>query len=177
MAGNDNCQQSDPIVKAEGLMANQKIKKTYRIYREESLQVRSPGSEKRVATAEGRGSSCQAADRTKSELIDGLDIGSTGDGKRFPILNIVDDYSRECVGQIVYVFVTGQRVSWLLDRLALGHGRSEALTVDDGAAFRGKTMSLWCRRIAMELWHIQPGKPIQNLVVESFSGEFRGVCL
>ena len=40
-------------------------------------------------------------------------------GRRFRILNIVDDYSRECVGQIVDVSITGQRFSRLLDRLAV----------------------------------------------------------
>ena len=56
-------------------------------------------------------------------------------------------------------------------------GRPEAITVDNGPEFRGKAMSLWSRRTGVELRYIQPGKPIQNTLVESFNGKFRDACL
>ena len=88
-----------------------------------------------------------------------------------------DDYSRECVRQVVDVSITGQRVSRLLDRSAVQRGLPEAITVDNGPEFRGKAMALWSRRTGGEFRYIQPGKPIQNALVESFIGKFRDACL
>ena len=93
------------------------------------------------------------------------------------ILNIVDDYSRECLGQLVDVSISGERVSWLLEQLAVERGYPQAIVVDNGPEFTSKALFLWSQRTGVRLRFIQPGKPCQNALVESFNGKFRDTCL
>ena len=76
-------------------------KKTYRIYREEKLQVRLRGDGSiclRESWCAYHGS--REPDRTNAGRWISCPINWLT-GRRFRILNIVDDYTRECVGQIV----------------------------------------------------------------------------
>ena len=160
------------MLKAEGLVVNEK--KTYRIYREEKLQVRRKRRKRLLArdrvampTPEG------ANQRWSMDFVS--DQLSTG--RRFRVLNVVDDYSRECIGQIVDTSITGERVSRLLDQVLLDRSRPEAIVTDKGPEFTSKAMHLWSQRTGVTLRFIQPGKPIQNALVESFNGKFRDACL
>jgi len=160
------------MLKAEGLVVNEK--RTYRIYREEKLQVRRK-----------RRKRLQRRDRVPMPIPVGpnqrwsMDFVSDqlATGRRFRVLNVVDDYSRECVGQIVDFSISGERVSRLLDRLAFERARPEAIITDNGPEFTSKAMFLWSQRTGAALRFIQPGKPIQNALVESFNGKFRDACL
>ncbi len=53
----------------------------------------------------------------------------------------------------------------------------EAIVTDNGPEFTSKGMHLWSQRVGATLRFIQPGKPIQNALVESFNGKFRDACL
>jgi len=166
------CELLHPMLKAEGLVIN--LKRTYRIYIEESLQVRRK-RRKRLASR----------DRVPMPIPDGMNQRWSMDfvsdqlatGRRFRILNIVDDYTRECVGQIVDFSLTGERVSRLLDQLMHDRGLPKAVVTDNGPEFTSKAMFLWSQRAGVELRFIQPGKPTQNGFVESFNGKFRDACL
>ena len=160
------------LAKAEGLVVNRE--KTYRIYREESLQVRRRRRQR--LKDRSRVPRRPVSGPNQSWSMDFMS-DQLATGRRFRILNIVDDYSRECVGQIVDIAITGQRVSRLLDQLAVERGRPEAITVDNGPEFRSKAMDLWFQRTGGELHFIEPGKPIQNALVASFNGKFRDACL
>ena len=98
-------------------------------------------------------------------------------GRRVRILNIVDDYSRECVGQLVDFSISGERVSRLLEQLAVERGRPQTIVLDNGPEFTSKALFLWAQRTGVRLRFIQPGKPCQNALVESFNGKFRDACL
>jgi putative transposase len=166
------CEMLHPMLKGEGLVIN--LKRTYRIYKEENLQVRRK-RRKRLA----------ARDRVPMPVPDrwnqrwSMDFVSDqlATGRRFRILNIVDDYTRECVGQIVDFSLSGERVSRLLDQLFHDRGLPKALVTDNGPEFTSKAMFLWSQRTGVELRFIQPGKPTQNGFVESFNGKFRDACL
>ena len=166
------CEMLHPMLKAEGLVTN--LKRTYRIYKEEGLQVRRK-RRKRLA----------ARDRVPMPVPDAMNQRWSMDfvsdqlatGRRFRILNIVDDYTRECVGQIVDFSLSGERVSRLLDQLLHDRGVPTAVVIDNGPEFTSKAMFLWSQRTGVELRFIQPGKPTQNGFVESFNGKFRDACL
>lgn len=96
-------------------------------------------------------------------------------GRRFRVLNIVDDYSRECVHQIVDCSISGHRLALELDKL--GRRLPKTLVCDNGPEFTSKAMFFWSRRTGVKLHFIQPGKPTQNAFVESFNGKFRDYCL
>jgi putative transposase len=98
-------------------------------------------------------------------------------GRRFRILNLVDDYSRECVGQLVDFSISGERLTSFLDELGLRRSMPKTLVCDNGLALTSKAMFFWSQRTGTCLHFIQPGKPTQNAFVESFNGRFRDACL
>lgn len=159
------------LLKAEGWVRNRK--RTYRLYREEGLQVRTQRRKK------------LRRPRVPLPMPGGLDerwsIDFVSDqlasGRRFRVLNIVDDYSRECVGQIVDVSISGQRVTRCFDTLATIRGLPKVIVCDNGPEFTGKALFFWARQRGVTLHFIQPGQPTQNAFVESFNGKFRDQCL
>ena len=107
------------------------------------------------------------------------------DGRRFRVLNIVDDYRREGKGQIVDFPISGLRLSLFLggcveriqDRVlrtdSLGSPLPQEIVLDNGPELSSKAMFLWSEQAGVRLRFIDPGKPIQNAYVESFNARFR----
>jgi len=91
-------------------------------------------------------------------------------------LNIVDDFTRECVAIEVDRSLPGLRVTRVLDRLALAVGLPDTIVVDNGPEFAGRTLDTWAYARGVTLRFIRPGKPIENAYVESFNGKFRDEC-
>jgi len=160
------------LLKREGLVVNPK--RTYRVYREEKLQVRTK-RRKRLA----KRPRVEMAVPTAANQRWSLDFVSDqlATGRRFRILNIVDDHTRECVSQVVDFSLSGLRVARALDELAGGRGLPRQLVLDNGPEFTSKAMFLWSERTGVELHFIEPGKPMQNAFVESYNGKFRDACL
>ncbi len=159
------------FLKAEGLVHNRKH--TYRLYREEGLQVR---TKKRRKLQRPRIPMPMPSRRNIRWSLDFLS-DQLANGRRFRLLNVFDDFSRECIGQVVDVSISGQRVARLLDALIALRGRPTVLVCDNGPEFTGKSMFFWSERSGVKLHFIQPGKPTQNAFVESFNGTFRDQCL
>jgi putative transposase len=95
------------------------------------------------------------------------------DGRNFGTLNIVDDFTRECVAIEVDRSLPGLRVTRVLDRLAAAVGLAQTIVVDNGPEFAGRTLDAWAYARGVTLRFIRPGKPIENAYVESFNGKFR----
>ena len=98
-------------------------------------------------------------------------------GRRFRSFNLVDDFSRECLGIEVDTSLGGQRVVRVLERVAVGRGLPKVLVMDNGPEFTGKALDAWAYERGVKLQFIQPGKPVQNAYVDSFNGKFRDECL
>ncbi|QJQ95199.1 transposase family protein [Halomonas sp. PA5] len=98
-------------------------------------------------------------------------------GRRFRVLNIVDDFSRECVGQWVDTSIPGRRLARFLDEIAQQRSLPASIVCDNGPELTSKAMFFWVRERKMALAFIQPGKPTQNEFIESFNGKFRDSCL
>ena len=98
-------------------------------------------------------------------------------GRRLRILNIVDEYSREIVGQLLSTSILGVQVSRFLDRLAETRNLPRHIVVDNGTEFTSKAMFFWIKETKVKLSFIQPGKPTQNAFCESLNGKFRNECL
>lgn len=161
------------FLRSEGLVQN--AKRTYRIYTEEGLQVRT----KRRKKLPDRPRVPIALPSHKTERWS-LDFVSDqlASGRRFRILNIVDDYSRECVGQLVDTSVSGKRLALFLDELGKkAHGLPKEIVLDNGPEMTSKAMFIWSQHSGVKLNFIQPGKPIQNAFCESFNDTFRDNCL
>ena len=98
-------------------------------------------------------------------------------GRRLRVFNVVDDFTRECVLQIVDFSISGQRLATELDRIAITRRLPKTIVCDNGPELTSEAMFLWLQRVDVKLHVIQPGKPTQNSFVESFNGKFREYCL
>ncbi|QHE91505.1 hypothetical protein PI93_021490 [Pandoraea fibrosis] len=99
-----------------------------------------------------------------------MDFGSDGlaYGRRFRCLNVVDDYTRECLVIEVDTSLPGQRVRQVLERLREMRGLPLSITVDNGPEFAGKVLDAWATqgapRTAMnEVFPINPRRARDHL--------------
>ena len=159
------------LLRREGLVKNRK--RTYRIYKEEQLQVR---TKKRKKLTRARSPMFKATAPNQSWSMDFVS-DQLSNHRRFRILNIVDDYSREIKGQLTEYSISGTRVARFLTETIEKFGRPERITCDNGTEFTCKAMFHWSKNTGIKLNFIQPGKPTQNAFVESFNGKFRDACL
>lgn len=104
-------------------------------------------------------------------------VDTLADGRGFRTLNIVDDYTRECMAIEVDRSLPGLRVTRVLDRLAATTGLPAVIVVDNGPEFAGRVLDAWAYRQGVTLRFIRPGRPIENAYIESFNGKLRDECL
>lgn len=159
------------LLKAEGLVVNRKH--TYRLYTEESLQVRTKKRRKLTRARQPMVVPTTCNQRWSMDFVS----DQLSNGRRFRILNVVDDYSRELVGQLVSVSICGQQVARFLNQLVEQRAKPHKIVCDNGTEFTSKAMFFWSKETRVELGFIQPGKPTQNAFVESLNGKFRNECL
>jgi putative transposase len=98
-------------------------------------------------------------------------------GRRFRVLNIIDDFTRELIHQVVDTSISGIRIARELTDIAKYRSLPEFIVCDNGPEFRSSVMFKWSQDNKVELSFIAPGKPQQNAFVESFNGKFRKECL
>jgi len=159
------------FLKKEGLVINKK--RTYRVYIEEGLQVRTKKRKKLIRPRLPMMVPIGKNVRWSMDFVS----DQLSNGRRFRTLNVVDDFTREMVGQIVAFSITGQRVSRFLTELGDERGYPDQIICDNGTEFTSKAMFFWQKKKGTKLGFIQPGKPTQNAFVESLNGKFRNECL
>lgn len=146
-------------------------KRTYRIYREQGLQVRTKRRKKLIRPRIPMLVPDAPNQRWSLDFVS----DQLASGRRFRILNVIDDYTRECVLQVVDFSISGERAARELEQNARPLPKS--IVCDNGPEFTSKAMFFWARRAGVKLQFIQPGKPTQNAFIESFNGKFRDYCL
>jgi len=155
----------------EGQVMNHK--KLYRLYREERLMVRRRRGRKRAL-----GTRMPMALPSSINQRWSLDFVSDAlsDGRRFRILCIVDDFSRECLATVVDTSLGGVRVVRELERLAAERAVPQIVVSDNGTELTSCAVLRWATGRLQ--WHyIEPGKPVQNAFIESFNSRLRDECL
>lgn len=159
------------LLRREGTLVNHK--RVERIYREEGLAVRRR-HRKRVSRIRIPLATPTAPSRRWS-----MDFmrDTLSDGRVFRLLNIVDDFTRECPVIEVDTSLSGERVTEVLDRIALTRDLPEAIVIDNGPEFSGRSLDEWAQRRGVKLQFIRPGKPVENAYIESFNGRVRDECL
>jgi putative transposase len=156
------------MLRREGFEVN--IKKVRRIYAEERLQVRRRGGRKRALGT-----------RKPMVLPDGpnqrwsLDFVSDRftDGRRFRILAVVDDFTRENLALVADTSLSGLRMTRELSRIAASRGLPGTIVSDNGTEMTSMAVLKWCQETSVEWHYIAPGKPTQNAFIESFNGRLR----
>jgi putative transposase len=149
-------------------------KKLYRLYKEERLSVRKRGGRKRALGT--RAPMAIPQDRNLRWSLDFM-MDTLVSGRRFRILAVVDDFTRECLGLVVDASLTGPRVVRELNCIIESRGYPRMIVSDNGTEFTSNVILAWQEQLGIEWHYIAPGKPMQNGFVESFNGRLRDECL
>ena len=160
------------LLRREGWQVNHK--RVYRLYREEGLKLR-----KRRRRARAQVERVPLPLPTKADERYSMDFmrDTLAAGRVFRTLNIVDDYTRECLAIEVDTSLPCARVVRVLERLAASGRQPLYVVVDNGPEFASKAVDQWAAKCGVNLHFIDPSKPMQNAYIESFNGKFRDECL
>ena len=155
----------------QGIVMN---RKKLRLYREEKLTVRKRGGRKRAL-----GTRRPSALPSRPNERWNLDFVSDAfmDGRRFRVLAVIDDFTRECLALVADTSLSGRRLARELDAVIPRRGKPRTIVSDNGTEMTSTAVLEWCQDRQVE-WHYHAsGKPMQNGFVESFNGSFRDECL
>jgi putative transposase len=150
------------------------INRIYRLYREEGLTVRKRRvRRKAIGTrapilVEARPNARWSLDFVHDQLVC---------GRRFRILNVVDDVTRECLAAIPDTSISGKRVARELTALIEQRGKPGMIVSDNGTELTSNAILTFAATHKVEWHYIAPGKPMQNGFVESFNGRMRDELL
>jgi transposase InsO family protein len=150
------------------------INRIYRLYREEGLTVR-----KRRARRRALGTRAPILVESRANARCSLDFvhDQFASGRRFRILNVVDDMTRECLAAIPDTSISGRRVVRELGALIERRGKPGLVVSDNGTEFTSRAVLAWAEQSDTD-WHfIVPGKPMQNGFCKSFNGRMRDELL
>lgn len=95
------------------------------------------------------------------------------DGKRFRVLNCIDDYNRECVFAVAMWKTSTKPIVDALTACAAAGRTPAAVRSDNGIEFRGLRYVGWCKANGVKLNYIRPGHPEENVFAERFNGTLR----
>ena len=160
------------LLEREGVRLNKK--KLFRLYREEGLAVRRRRGRKR---ATGMRAPMALPDGPNQRWSLDFVADALAWGRRFRILCIVDDFTREALALVVDTSIGGHRMARELDALIARRGRPAMIVSDNGTEMTSRAMLEWANRTGIDWHYIAPGKPQQNGFVESFNGKLRDECL
>lgn len=156
------------LLRREGFVVNHK--RLFRIYREERLMVRKRGGRKRaLGTRAPIPVPMRPNDRWSLDFVS----DQLAHGRRFRILAIFDDCTRECLAAVADTSLSGQRVARELDLLIGSRGRPKTIVSDNGTELTSNAILSWADHTKVGWHYIAPGKPMQNAFVESFNGRLR----
>ena len=160
------------LLARQGIRLNHK--RLRRVYVEERLQVRRRGGRKRALGTRAPMTIPQGPNQRWS-----MDFVSDAlaDGRRFRVLAVVDDHTRECLALVADTSLSGARVVRELDAVIAARGRPLMMVSDNGTELTSMAILRWCQEGGVEWHYIAQGKPTQNAFIESFNGRLRDECL
>lgn len=94
-------------------------------------------------------------------------------GQTFKVLNIIDDFNREALAMEIDTGIGSLRLVRTLESLKQDGLMPQEIRVDNGPEFTSLNFVTWCKVNGIEIKYIQPGKPVQNTLIERFNGSFR----
>jgi len=163
------------MLRQEGWQVNHK--RVARIWRKEGLKV--PKKQPKRGRLWLNDGSCIRLRPECKDHVWSYDfmIDRTADGRAFKILNIIDEYSRECLAILVKRKITSQDVIDKLFELFIFRGIPAHIRSDNGPEFTAKAIRKWLNDIGVKTLYIEPGSPWENGYIESFNGKLRDELL
>jgi transposase InsO family protein len=146
----------------------------YRLYSEEGLTVRKHKVRRKALGTrdpiliEARASSRWSLDFVQDQFAC---------GRRFRVLNVVDDVTRECLAAILDASISSRRVARELAALIERGGKDGMIVSDNGTELTSNSILKWCAETKIEWHYIAPGSPWENGYCESFNARFRDEML
>jgi putative transposase len=152
-------------------------KRVERIWRREGLKV--PGKQPKRSRLWLNDGSCIRLRPEYKDHVWSYDfmIDRTADGGAFKILNIIDEYTRECLAILVSRKIKAQDVINILFHLFIFRGVPEHIRSYNGPEFTAKAIRSWLNRLDVKTLYIAPGSPWENGYIESFNGKLRDELL
>jgi putative transposase len=150
------------------------LNRIYRLYREEGLAVRRRRTRRRAV-----GTRAPIPMEAKVNARWSLDFvhDQFACGRRFRILNVVDDVTRESLAAVADTSISGKRVARELTALIEKRGKPGMIVSDNGTELTSKAILAWCAEHRIDWHYIAPGRPMQNGFCESFNGRMRDELL
>lgn len=145
-------------------------KRVYRVYTQMKLNIRRRAKKRLPARVKQALFQPTAINQVWS--IDFMS-DSLWDGRKFRLLNIIDDFNREVLAIEVDTSIPASRVIRTLEQIRHYRGLPQMIRVDNGPEFISGKFDAWCKLNQIQLVFIQPGKPMQNGFVERFNGNIR----
>ena len=163
------------MLKAEGWRVNHK--RVERIWRQEGLKV--PKKQPKRGRLWLNDGSCVRLRPLYKDHVWSYDFVEerTTDGRKFRILNIIDEYSRECLCTRVERRLNSQAVIDALFELFILRGIPEHIRSDNGAEFTAGAVRKWLSGLGVRTLFIEPASPWENGYIESFNGKMRDELL
>jgi transposase InsO family protein len=96
----------------------------------------------------------------------------TSNNRSYRILNIIDEFTKECLIIEVNRNLNSDDVQYALTQLFLTHGTPECIRSDNGKEFTGKVRE-WLNKLKVRTLFIEPGSPWENGYIESFNSRLR----
>ncbi len=144
-------------------------KRVRRLWRDEGLRVPQRRRKKRLV---GIGIQVGAMSPIRPNVVWAMDFqfDTTADGRQIKMLNVIDEFTRECLAIEVDRSIDADHVVAVLDRLAAQRGAPVYVRFDNGPEFVAHAVDDWCRFNDTGAMFIDPGSPWQNAWIESFNG-------
>lgn len=152
-------------------------KRVERIWRKEGLKV--PKKQPKRGRLWLNDSSCVRLRAEYPRHVWSYDfvMNRTHDGKAFRTLNVIDEFTRECLAIRVARSLKGEDVQECLTDLFCQRGVPVHIRSDNGSEFSNEQIRTWLNELAVKPLFIEPGSPWENGFVESFNGKFRDELL
>ena len=163
------------LLRAEGWQINHK--RVERIWRQEGLKVpaRQP-KRRRLWLNDGSIIRLRALYPDHVWSYDFV-MHYTSDHRKFRMLTIIDEYTRECLAIDVGRSLTRESVLERLTALFIQRGIPEHIRSDNGSEFTAKAVRKWLKALGVTTLYITPGSPWENGYIESFNGKLRDEVL
>lgn len=163
------------LLRADGWLVNDK--RVERLWRQEGLKVpaRQP---KRARLWDGDGSCIRLRPEHRNHVwsYDFVET-RTHDGRKFRMLNVLDEFSRECLAIRVDRKLKAADVIDVLSDLFILRGVPAHIRSDNGPEFIAKSVQSWIAAVGARTAYITPGSPWENGYVESFNAQIRNELL
>ena len=149
------------------------MKKMYRLWKAAGLKVPRKRRQKRATGIRGNACDVQSAAFVHDVWTWDFVHSSTLDGRTIRLLNIVDEYTRQCLTiKVGRSFTSEDAIDTLAELFAM-NGVPKRLRCDNGPEFISRAIKQWLATIGVEILYIEPGSPWQNGVCESFNSRLR----